>query len=344
MSASKKIIYLIRHGETTGDVEGRYGGDYDDDLTDRGVDQCRQLAESLADAGIERVLTSPLQRAKHAGQILADKFGAPTEILPGLKERNAYGVITGLTKAEALERYPAVVAALAPTATVEGAEPYREFVTRVSDALDKLAARPEQVIAAVTHGGFIRALSRSVLTTGEIKELDDCAYLTLIYNPDKARWTIQKFTGASLGIDTTDNTIRRAKVLLWRRTAAGLEFLITREPGDEDWSLPGGTKDVTDASMAETGARELREELGLDFADRIVDLGMINEHTFSNPDHWKYGMTLRTYIMTAEYRDEPMELDDEVGDLKWITPEQMTEYPLQSDLPELIEKALVKLG
>jgi hypothetical protein len=26
-------IYLIRHGETTGDVEGRYGGDFDDSLS-----------------------------------------------------------------------------------------------------------------------------------------------------------------------------------------------------------------------------------------------------------------------------------------------------------------------
>lgn len=32
-------IYLVRHGETTGDVEDRYGGWYDDHLTDRGKEQ-----------------------------------------------------------------------------------------------------------------------------------------------------------------------------------------------------------------------------------------------------------------------------------------------------------------
>jgi broad specificity phosphatase PhoE len=29
-------LFFIRHGETTGDVEGRYGGDYDDRLTEKG--------------------------------------------------------------------------------------------------------------------------------------------------------------------------------------------------------------------------------------------------------------------------------------------------------------------
>ena len=37
-------IYLIRHGQTTGDVEDRYGGDYDDRLTDLGKQQSQNLA------------------------------------------------------------------------------------------------------------------------------------------------------------------------------------------------------------------------------------------------------------------------------------------------------------
>ena len=32
-------IYLIRHGETTGDIEDRYGGDYDDHLSKNGKQQ-----------------------------------------------------------------------------------------------------------------------------------------------------------------------------------------------------------------------------------------------------------------------------------------------------------------
>ena len=37
-------IYLIRHGETTGDVEDRYGGAYDDHLSEKEKAQARELA------------------------------------------------------------------------------------------------------------------------------------------------------------------------------------------------------------------------------------------------------------------------------------------------------------
>lgn len=42
------IIYLARHGQTTGDIENRYGGDYEDYLTNFGKEQSLALAEQLA--------------------------------------------------------------------------------------------------------------------------------------------------------------------------------------------------------------------------------------------------------------------------------------------------------
>ncbi len=38
-----KLIF-IRHGETTGDVEDRYGGDYDDNLTAKGHEQAKKFS------------------------------------------------------------------------------------------------------------------------------------------------------------------------------------------------------------------------------------------------------------------------------------------------------------
>ena len=46
-------IYLIRHGQTTGDVEDRYGGDYDDHLTELGRNQSNDLGVKLQNLGIE---------------------------------------------------------------------------------------------------------------------------------------------------------------------------------------------------------------------------------------------------------------------------------------------------
>ena len=41
-------IYLIRHGETTGDIENRYGGDFEDHLSEKGTKQSHELAKKLA--------------------------------------------------------------------------------------------------------------------------------------------------------------------------------------------------------------------------------------------------------------------------------------------------------
>lgn len=40
-------IYFCRHGQTTGDVEDRYGGNYDDRLTELGLNQSKELAKKL---------------------------------------------------------------------------------------------------------------------------------------------------------------------------------------------------------------------------------------------------------------------------------------------------------
>src|SRR6056297_1925659 len=62
---SMKIL-LIRHGETTGDLEDRYGGSYDDHLTDKGREQLAHTATQVADKGIEIIFHSPLIRARES--------------------------------------------------------------------------------------------------------------------------------------------------------------------------------------------------------------------------------------------------------------------------------------
>lgn len=59
----KMKIYLIRHGQTTGDVEDRYGGAYDDELSDKGKIQAHKLADSIANSGIEILFCSSMIRA-----------------------------------------------------------------------------------------------------------------------------------------------------------------------------------------------------------------------------------------------------------------------------------------
>ena len=68
LSSSMKI-FLIRHGETTGDIEDRYGGDYDDHLSEKGKQQSKELAEKLKNKGIELIFHSPRIRATETATI-----------------------------------------------------------------------------------------------------------------------------------------------------------------------------------------------------------------------------------------------------------------------------------
>src|SRR4051812_3985431 len=57
------IVYLVRHGETEWNAEGRCQGRADADFTEAGRQQLRSLAAELADVTPAAAYTSPLPRA-----------------------------------------------------------------------------------------------------------------------------------------------------------------------------------------------------------------------------------------------------------------------------------------
>ena len=63
------ILYVVRHGEATWNVLNKIcGGRSDVPLTDKGRMQAKQLSEKMP--FIDRVLCSPLQRARETASIL----------------------------------------------------------------------------------------------------------------------------------------------------------------------------------------------------------------------------------------------------------------------------------
>ncbi|TAL81765.1 MAG: histidine phosphatase family protein [Bacteroidetes bacterium] len=178
------LVYLCRHGQTTGDIEDRYGGKYDDHLTELGKQQAQKLAESLSDKNIQIIYTSPRIRARETTEIVNKAVQANVEIIDNFCERNHYGVLTGMIKAEAKEKYPEQVALLQDTHnTVEGGETYEHFKTRILHALDQVLHSGYNSVAIITHGGPIRLIFREILNKGKIK-IDDCA-VALLESKDK---------------------------------------------------------------------------------------------------------------------------------------------------------------
>lgn len=194
-------LFFIRHGETTGDVEQRYGGDYDDHLTERGAEQSRYVAQKLKARGLGIVISSSLQRAKETAKFIADAAGCDHVICAELKERNRYGVLTGLTKAEAKNKHPELVAAVEDRRnTIEGAETHEDFRLRIQRAFDDVVSTivNSSVKAAgiVWHGGPMRLLFSDILRLGEIDEIADCAFVEL--KKDGRDWRISSTEGITL--------------------------------------------------------------------------------------------------------------------------------------------------
>jgi len=190
------IIYLTRHGQTTGDIENRYGGDYDDHLTDIGKQQSAQLAERLSNKGIGLLFASPLIRTKETATVIAERLSLVTNIFDDFRERNSYGILTGMTKDEALQKYPDQIQILKDVrATVEGAEEYASFQQRIINALATISQEQVDRIAIVTHGGPMRLIFRDILELGEI-DVDDCAFAVL--EADNDTYTLLDKSGITI--------------------------------------------------------------------------------------------------------------------------------------------------
>ncbi len=102
-------LVLIRHGESQWNLENRFTGWHDVDLTEAGVVQATNAGKLLKDAGFEFDLayTSVLLRAIKTLNIALEEMGQhylPVERHWRLNERH-YGALTGLDKGETAEKH-----------------------------------------------------------------------------------------------------------------------------------------------------------------------------------------------------------------------------------------------
>lgn len=178
-------IFIIRHGESTSDVENRYGGDYDDHLTEKGVEQAAEMSDKLIKTGIEFVFSSSKLRARETANILKNVLNCNIEIVDDLRERNRYGILTGMEKTEALNKYPKLVSQVVDGHnTIDGAENYEEFTGRIKGAFEEVLKKSNNFnfIAIISHGGPIKCIIEDVLKLGKLGVLADCAIIELEKN------------------------------------------------------------------------------------------------------------------------------------------------------------------
>lgn len=189
-------VLLVRHGESTWNADGRWQGQADAPLSERG----RAQAAATDVPAVAAVVASDLERARDTAALLAARLArpVPVEVDVRLRERDA-GEFSGLTRAEIHERHPGLLpddpvrtpgdgVGLIPP---PGWEPDDALVARAWQALEELAARlasAEPAAAlAVTHSGLIYAIEHDLgAPRGRIANLE-------------GRWVHRGPTGWALG-------------------------------------------------------------------------------------------------------------------------------------------------
>lgn len=156
-----RTLFLVRHGQTDWNKQGRFQGHTDVPLNRRGRQQAAALADYLATAGIEVIYSSDLVRARETAQPLAQAAKIPLQTEGRLREMS-FGRLEGLTAAQIEARYPDHFPAYRQDSVntpPPGGESFQQMLQRVGRALEDLAAANEAKKVLVTaHGGSLKAL------------------------------------------------------------------------------------------------------------------------------------------------------------------------------------------
>ena len=216
----KRTLVLVRHGQSTWNLENRFTGWIDVPLSERGIQEAHDAGTLLyeADYAFDVALTSRLKRATHTLKLVLEEMDCSA--LPiiqdwRLNERH-YGALQGLNKRETVEKHgaqqvlewrrgfsvrPPELAYDHPThprndsrysgvPNLPGAESLADTLIRVSawwqEALVPLL-RADQRVLVVAHGNSLRALAKLLehLSEEEILEFNIPTGIPMVYRLDE---------------------------------------------------------------------------------------------------------------------------------------------------------------
>lgn len=173
MSPTTHVV-LIRHGQSQGNAEGRFGGHTDTPLSPRGRKQAKATARVLADETFTAIYSSDLPRAIETARPLARLTGVEVQPTDALRERSV-GVMEGLTFEEAAELHPEQYQALLRRDfdhVLLGGESYRQMLDRAAGKLDEVIAKHRGgQVALFTHTGTICILILHLMGALDAPEL-----------------------------------------------------------------------------------------------------------------------------------------------------------------------------
>ncbi len=166
MFEKRTTLFLIRHGQSAGNAEGRFGGHTATPLSPLGLRQAEITAQTLAKERITTIYSSDLRRAVQTAEPLAKILGIEIKKTQEFRER-CVGVLEGLTFDEAEEEFPSDYDALITRNldhSITDGESYRQLIERTSTKLHEILHYHQgERIAVFAHTGTICFMTLYIL-------------------------------------------------------------------------------------------------------------------------------------------------------------------------------------
>jgi probable phosphoglycerate mutase len=167
-------VLLIRHGQSQGNAERRFGGHTATPLSLRGRKQALATAEALKNDAITSIYSSDLARAVETARPLATLTRLRINTSEAFRERSV-GVMEGLTFEDAAQQHPEEYAALLRRDfehVLSGGESYRQLLDRARNKLDEIISENRGGrIALFSHTGTICILALHLMGALDSPEL-----------------------------------------------------------------------------------------------------------------------------------------------------------------------------
>ena len=160
------MIYLVRHGETVFNAEGRQQGRLDSPLTALGRAQAaavgRLLQRLVAEPDGWRLIASPLGRAQATAAVIGETLRLPVETDPRVTEIS-FGEWDGRLRRELASQHAEAFLRKDWRFAAPGGESYDAVRARLADWLASLPPEPDRKVIVVSHGGSGRVLRGAFL-------------------------------------------------------------------------------------------------------------------------------------------------------------------------------------
>lgn len=147
-------LVLIRHGQTVWNVEGRWQGQADPPLDERGREQAYRVAKFHHRFGFAALYSSDLRRAMETAQIIGQEMGLAVVAEPRLREINL-GKWQGMLSADLQAQYPDEFRRWHEeplSAQPPDGETIFALSARVLQAINEIIARyPKRRVGVVSH-------------------------------------------------------------------------------------------------------------------------------------------------------------------------------------------------